>query len=154
MLGEGFQVRGQADWRWWEVIIVQGAGVALRTSVRETGFLFDTSLHFKLHLWVGTNRGKRVQKFLNIHLLVRREIAGHGEGFCLESRLQTVRLVKCSPLVAAAVKLILDHDWERCGLRLWFILLLVWRSTGAEAQLGSRRILGLAAGLIIGIPRT
>lgn len=153
MLREGFQVCREAHRGRWEVIVVQGAGIALGTSFGETGFLLDASLHLELHLRVGAHWGKRVQKLFDVHLLLWREVVGHGKGLRLESGLQTVRLAERPPLIAAAVKLVLDHHRERRGLRLGLFLLLAGRSTGVEAQLGSGRILGLAARLILSVSR-
>lgn len=60
MFGERLEVGREAHGRGREVIIIQGGGEALGAGVRETRFLFDSSLHFKLHVWVGADRGKRV----------------------------------------------------------------------------------------------
>lgn len=106
-----------------------GAGVG------EARLLLDAPLHLELHLRVGTDRRERVQKLLDVHLLLGGEVVGHGEGLRLESGLQAVGLVaEGPPLVAAALELVLDHHGEGRGLRLGLALLL--RPRGAEAQLG------------------
>lgn len=60
MLGERLEAGREAHGRGRQVIIVQGGREALGAGVRETRFLFDTCLHFKLHVWVGPDGGKGV----------------------------------------------------------------------------------------------